>query len=60
MKTSWKTTVGGLLSGVGTLFAGLFPQWANWGHLAAGAGTVIIGLSARDNGVTSEQAGAGK
>jgi hypothetical protein len=55
---SWKTTVSGLLAGGGLAFAEFFPEFARYGHFAAAIGTVLAGLFARDNNVTSEQAGA--
>lgn len=56
--TSWKTTLGGLLSGGGLIFAQFFPEWSRWGMFAAALGSVLLGIAARDNGVTSEQSGA--
>lgn len=64
MKSSWKTTVGGVVAALGSamtaafLFGGV-PQWVG----AVGAGLTSlsiawIGIVARDNDVTSEQAGA--
>jgi len=58
--TSWKTSLGGLLSAVGLLFATQFPDQAKWGTFAAALGTLLTGLAARDQNVTSEQAGAVK
>lgn len=54
---SWKTTLGGILAGTGTLFAGLFPEWSRYGLFVSGAGTVLLGLAARDNNVSSEDVG---
>lgn len=56
---SWKTTIGGLLSGGGLLFAQFFPQYASAGNFVAAFGSLILGMAARDNNVTSEQACAG-
>nr|WP_294577598.1 hypothetical protein [uncultured Rhodopila sp.] len=70
MTTSWKTTVFGLLAAAGgavlgayqlkpELLAG-FPSWVpGLALLASAIGTACMGLAARDNNVTSEQAGAG-
>ena len=55
--SSWKTTVGGILSGGGILFAQHFPDWSKWGLFASALGSVILGLSARDNNKSSEDVG---
>jgi hypothetical protein len=57
--TSWKTTVGGLLMAAGmSVLDNPDPRI----HLAAkvceALGAALLGMSARDNNVTSEQAGA--
>ena len=57
-RSSWRTTLGGFIGGGGLIVAETFPQWAKWGHLAAALGALLTGVAARDNGVTSEQAGA--
>jgi hypothetical protein len=62
---SWKTTVAGIGTIVGAVGVALAAQFdndpatiPNWGGIIA-AITAGIGLiSARDNGITSEQAGA--
>ena len=59
MKSSWKTTLAGLLTGGGILFAQQFPQWSKWGLFASGVGAILTGLCARDNDKTSEDVGAG-
>lgn len=53
---SWKTTLGGILAAVGV---GLrkTPQTASYADLVEGVGVVLLGMSARDNGVSSEAAG---
>ena len=58
-KSSWKTTLGGMLLAAAPVSAGLLPpQWHWVGDALAALGALILGGSARDNGVTSEQAGA--
>ena len=56
---SWKTSLGGILAAIGI---GLRdnPRTAPYAALIEGLGITLIGLSARDNGVTSEQVGAAK
>ena len=60
MKTSWKTTLSGLISAVGAyLKTQTDPAWlATLGNLLTYAGLAGMGIFARDNNVTSEQAGA--
>lgn len=67
MKASWKTSVfgaGGLLYLVGTALTALFdgkPETnPDWGALFAIASACAGLLFARDNNVSSEQAGAAK
>lgn len=65
MKTSWKTTLFGVLTGVGMIVSQALtlldndpntnPQWA---LVVAGIGAIIHGSVSRDNNVTSEKAGA--
>ena len=66
---SWRTTAGGILSGVGAVLmasgpeqpiviAGIEFDWKLLGGIMVAIGTAIIGLLARDNGVSSEDAGA--
>lgn len=57
---SWKTTVAGLIGAIGLyLSKQADPSWLhNVGDILAMAGTAAAGFFARDNGVTSEQAGA--
>lgn len=63
MKTSWKTTVGGLLSAISMSLLAMgdlpdgFPEWTL--VAANAAGLVLLGATARDNNVSSEKAGAG-
>lgn len=58
LMTSWKTSLGGILSLVGGTIAVTWPEHAKVGAALQTIGTALIGLAARDNGVTSEQAGA--
>lgn len=56
-KKSWKTTLGGILAAIG---AGMraHPKTAEYSQFAEMAGFLLMGVAARDNGVTSEDAGA--
>lgn len=54
---SWKTTVGGLLILGGQLSATALPAHLQWISAAlTGIGGLILGASARDNKVSTEQA----
>lgn len=57
---SWKTTLGGAISALGTYLATVDdPAWLSLvGQIFVGLGVLIIGMNARDNTVTSEEAGA--
>ena len=58
-KASWKTTVGGILAALGQAVPMLLPVSWQWLQPAlTGLGALIIGAAARDNSVTSEEAGA--
>lgn len=64
--TSWKTTVGGIAAALGSaataafMFGGV-PQWFGAvGASLTALSVAWIGFAARDNNVTSEQAGAAK
>lgn len=59
---SWKTTVAGALAALGAYLVTVNePSWLpTLGKILAGASTAAIGFFARDNNVTSEQAGAKK
>ena len=56
---NWKTTLGGLLVGAGQFLPQMLPaDWQWLGATLTGIGGVLLGASARDSNVTSEQAGA--
>lgn len=55
---SWKTTVGGLIALLGTTLAATWPEYSKIGTFLASFGAGLGLLFARDNKVTSEQAGA--
>ena len=58
-KSSWKTTVGGVLLAAGQAVPQLLPPTWHWlSATLTGIGGLIIGAAARDNNVSSEQAGA--
>ena len=56
---SWKTSLGGILAAIGISLREN-PKTAPYAALVEGIGIALIGLSARDNKVTSEQVGAAK
>ena len=60
MKGSWKTTVAGAIAALGGYLTTVTePSWlSTLGKTMATLGTLAIGLFARDNNVTSENAGA--
>ncbi len=60
MKKSWKTTLGGILSATGLGLKNAPPNVAQWADLITILGTLLLGFSARDNNVSSEDAGAVK
>lgn len=57
---SWRTTLGGLLASAGQFIPWhALPEAWHWvGPALTGLGTLLLGLAARDNVVTSEEAGA--
>jgi hypothetical protein len=55
---SWKTTLCGVLVLLGGLVAQFFPEFARYGGFLAALGSGLGFMFARDNNVTSEQAGA--
>jgi len=58
MKKSWKTTVAGLITLGAALVPVAFPQYADICTKVVAAATAAGLLAARDNNVTSKQAGA--
>lgn len=59
---SWKTTLFGALGAIGTYLTTIHdPSWLpTVGTILVGLSSAGLGFAARDNSVTSEQAGAGK
>ncbi len=56
---SWKTTFGGFLSAIGiTLSQSSDKVLGPIGAILMAVGTLLIGYAARDNSVSSEEAGA--
>lgn len=60
MKKSWKTTLGGILSATGVGLKAAPPSVSQWSDLVTILGTLLMGFAARDNNVSSEDAGAVK
>lgn len=59
-KSSWKTSIGGLLTAAGAAMASSTDGVVHIiGQVLTILGPIILGLAARDNKVTSEQADAG-
>ena len=60
MKTSWKSTLAGSITALGTYLSGLdSPEYlATIGKVLMDVGTFILGAVARDNSVSSEEAEA--
>lgn len=57
-KSSWKTTVGGILMGIGTPLAAMGEGvYATIGVAMTTLGAILLGVSARDSNVSSEDAG---
>ena len=58
-KASWKTTLGGILAMLSPIAKQSLPDSWSWvGDALLSIGLLIVGTSARDNSVSSEQAGA--
>lgn len=57
---SWKTSLGGALVCLGAAIGQIYPEHAKEGALLAALGTAFGLVFARDNNVSSEQAGAGQ
>lgn len=59
MLTSWRTTLGGILLGIGVPLAATGTGiYKTIGVVLSSLGAIIMGISGRDNVVSSEQAGA--
>jgi len=58
-KKSWKTTLGGLLLAAGPMIAEYCSaDFDGWAAMLAALGGALVGTQARDNDVSSRQAGA--
>lgn len=59
--TSWKTTLAGAVGAVGAFLSTQSDHTlATIGQVVTGVATFLLGMFARDNNVTSEQAGLKK
>lgn len=57
-KTSWKTTAGGVLAIAAIVVQNWFPQYAGILNTISGIAVSLGLIAARDNDVSSEDAGA--
>lgn len=60
---SWRTTLGGIAAALGSALMGAHeagaPKWVSLaGYVLSAFGVALLGAAARDNNVTSKQAGA--
>lgn len=57
---SWRTTIGGALLAIGSIMVQVSaPEWVSTlGGACVSVGGLIMGVHARDNKVTSKEAGA--
>jgi hypothetical protein len=61
MKHSWKTTLGGVMATIGTVLKDVeLPgdYWPVIANILVAVGLFLMGVSARDSNVTSEESGA--
>lgn len=66
-KSSWKTSLGGILTALGATIittqqqGAPLPAWLSWAGMGMTIfGPALMGVAARDNKVSSEEAGAKK
>lgn len=55
---SWKTSLGGAVTFIGVAFGQIYPEYSKVGALLAAVGTAFGLIFARDQNVTSQDAGA--